>query len=314
MPSPNGGADRLEAKRQRLGMPLTSAHGQIAATDLELSLQIHNPWDHAVSHQPSRVRTLTYVAKVPVIYSDCIRFPATFVTALTQLLDALATYHGEQTAAWPTDPYLFLVWLHCGYPASDARCAKGWESLTTQLGFDAEMILKADPAELASALQPGGMVPELRALRLKEIAERVLKQYGGDLRAGLNGLSVPQVRAALKQFPNIADPGADRILLFAGISPVAAVPSNCPHVLVRIQAGQERENYGRTYREAQQLIEDGLPQTVDIRTRAYLLLKFHGQQLCKSSNPKCDKCPVAPNCAFALGKLRGRAISVKRKP
>lgn len=239
-------------------------------------------------------------------------FLDTFVATLTQLLDVLAASHGEQPTPWPTDPYLFLVWLHCGYPASEARCAKGWESLTNQVGVDAERILKASPALLASALKPGGMVPELRAMRLKEIAERVLKQYGGDLREGLNGLSVTQARAALKQFPNIADPGADRILLFAGISPVAAVPSNCPHVLVRIQAGQERENYGRTYREAQQLIEAGLPPKFDSRTRGYLLLKRHGHQLCKSSNPKCDICPVATNCAFAAGKLRGRPISVKR--
>ena len=239
-------------------------------------------------------------------------FLGTFVATLTQLLDALAAFHGEQTAPWPTDPYLFLVWWHCGYPASEARCAKGWEALTSQVGVDAESILKESPARLASALKPGGMVPELRAMRLKEIAERVLKQYGGDLREGLRGLSVTQVRGALKQFPNIADPGADRILLFAGISPVAAVPSNCPYVLVRIQAGQERENYGRTYREAQQLIEAGLPPNFDSRTRGYLLLKCHGQQLCKSSKPKCDICPVATNCAFSAGKLRGRPVSVKR--
>jgi endonuclease-3 len=236
------------------------------------------------------------------------------VANLPELLDVLAASHGEQTASWPTDPYLFLVWLQCGYPASEAKCAKGWESLTSQVGVDAERILKANPARLASALKPGGMVPELRAMRLKEIAERVLKQYRGDLREGLNGLSVTQARGALKQFPNIADPGADRILLFAGISPVAAVPSNCPHVLVRIQAGQERENYGRTYREAQQLMEDGLPPKFDSRTRAYLLLKCHGQRLCKSSNPRCDICPVATDCAFAAGKQRGRPISVKRTP
>jgi endonuclease-3 len=234
-----------------------------------------------------------------------------FLKTLVQLLDVLAAAHGETVAAWPTDPYLFLVWLHCGYPASDVRCAKGWESLTSQIGVAVNQILDADPAKLANALKPGGMVPELRAMRLKEIAERVIRQYGGDLSDGLRGLSVAQVRHALKQFPNIADPGADRILLFAGISPVAAVPSNCPHVLVRIQAGQERENYGVTYREAQRMIEDGLPATFDSRTRAYLLLKHHGQQVCKSSKPKCDTCPVAEDCAFFGGKLRGRPNSVK---
>ncbi len=87
------------------------------------------------------------------------------------------------------------------------------------------------------------MVPELRALRLKEVAARV-----GEL-VGAPG------RKVLKKFPNIADPGADRILLFAGLEPVAAVPSNCPHVAVRILRGQERLDYGAQYREAQEFIE-----------------------------------------------------------
>jgi endonuclease-3 len=68
-------------------------------------------------------------------------------------------------------------------------------------------------------------------------------------------MPLAKVRSALKKFPNIADPGADRIVLFAGISPVAAVPSNCPQVLVRIQRGAERPNYAVTYREAQRAIE-----------------------------------------------------------
>ena len=103
-----------------------------------------------------------------------------------------------------------------------------------------------------------------------------------------------------------ADPGADRILLFGGISPVAAIPSNCPHVLVRIQLGRERENYGRTYTEAQGIVTAEVPAKLDARIRAYLLLKCHGQQVCKRNNPKCSVCPVARSCAFFAGKMRGR--------
>ena len=97
------------------------------------------------------------------------------------------------------------------------------------------------------------MVPELWAMRLKKVAARVKDQFGGDLRGGLIG-PVTQVRKTLKKFPKIADPGAGRILLFREFAPVAAVPSNCPHVPVRIQRGQERENYGVTYKEARQAI------------------------------------------------------------
>jgi endonuclease III len=223
------------------------------------------------------------------------------------LLDALQAFHGEQTPNWPTDPYLFLIWWHCGYPASDAACAKGWAALLREIGVEPDRLLAANPTKLAAALKAGGMVPELRAMRLKEIAERVEKEFGGDLLEGLKGLSIARVRAALKKFPNIADPGADRILLFGGISPVAAVPSNCPYVLVRIRLGRERENYGVTYKEAQGMIAEEVAAKFDARARAYLLLKVHGQRICKRTNPKCGECPVAGVCAYFAGKSRGRA-------
>ena len=230
----------------------------------------------------------------------------TMTAPTPQILERLEAFYGEQEPCWPTDPYHFLVWWHCGYPASDAACARGWKSLKGSVGVEPPQLLAASMADLVSALAPGGMVPELRARRLQEIAVRVRDEFGGDLRRGLLG-SIPQVRKSLKRFPNIADPGADRILLFAGIAPVAAVPSNCPYVLVRIQRGQERENYGVTYREAQQAIENEVAGNAAARSRAYLLLKRHGQELCKRTRPKCDTCPIHSCCAYHAGKRRGRA-------
>jgi endonuclease III len=203
---------------------------------------------------------------------------------LPAILDRLEAFYGQQEPGWPVDPYRFIVWWHCGYPASDAACARGWDAMG-KVGVEPEQILAADPKLVAAALKAGGMVPELRAMRLKDIALRAL-----------NGFRV--TRAELKKFSNIADPGADRILLFAGVEAIAAVPSNCPHVLVRIMRGRERENYGVTYRQAQEAIEKEVPATLDARQRAYLLLKRHGQEFCKRTNPKCGACPVSDTCRF----------------
>jgi endonuclease III len=228
---------------------------------------------------------------------------------LKEVLDQLEEFYGAQEPFWPTEPYEFVVWWLCGYPASDAACERGWKSLTAVTGIEPEKLLTIPMPKLAAALKPGGMVPELRALRLKEIAARVKDEFGGDLRGALNG-PISDARKILKRFPNIADPGADRILLFSGIDAVAAVPSNCPYVLVRILHGQERENYGVTYREAQQAIESQVAKKADSRMRAFLLLKQHGQTLCKRTNPKCEKCPLKANCAYFAGKRRGRSASV----
>lgn len=218
---------------------------------------------------------------------------------LAQLLGALEAHYGPQSPEWPADPFLFLIWWHCGYPQSDVRCVKGWDSLGKTIRISPDQLLAASSVRLAKALKPGGMVPELRATRLREIAERVEKEFGGDLSGALKQMPVAKARASLKNFPGIADPGADRILLFAGISPVAAVPSNCPHVLVRIRRGKESANWGKTYSAAQEMIADEVPPKLDARIRAYLLLKHHGQQTCKLTNPRCSICPVASTCAYA---------------
>lgn len=214
-----------------------------------------------------------------------------------ELLNQLEAFYGKQEPCWPSDPYCFLLWWYCGYPASDASCTKGWRELSGKIGTDLDVILGVHPAMLAAALKPGGMFPELRAERMKEVSARIKNEFDGDLRAALTG-PIPKIRKILKSFPGIADPGADRILLFAGIQPVAAVPSNCTGVLERVQKGREEESYNASYREAQRMIEAEVPATFDARIRSYLLLKRHGQELCKRTHPKCNECPVRAVCAF----------------
>jgi endonuclease III len=221
-----------------------------------------------------------------------------FNSGLAASLDELEQHYGVQHPACPTDPYLFLVWWHCGYPASDASCAKGWEALKRTAGTDPERILATEDGVLVSALKSGGMVPEVRAERLKEIAHRVLEEFGGDLKAALHAMPVAKARGVLKSFPGIADPGADRILLFAGIAPIAAAPSSSPQVVLRMQTGHVDDSYSRNYKQAQEIIEASIAPTFEARTRAFLILKRHGEQICKRSTPHCHECPIAGSCAF----------------
>lgn len=216
---------------------------------------------------------------------------------IAELLSKLEKFYGQQEPSWPTEPYEFLVWWYCGYPASDAACSKGWEKLKSEVGVEPEKLLKASPAKLAAALKGSGMFPELRAERLKEVAGRMRDEFGGDFRGALSG-PLSEVRKILKSFHSIADPGADRILLFAGIAPIAAIPSNCVHVLSRIIRGDEGKNYGAEYRAAQMAISAEVPETMDVRMRAYLLFKRHGQEICKRTKPRCEECPISLGCAY----------------
>ncbi len=167
---------------------------------------------------------------------------------------------------------------------------------------------RAATTKLAKALKVGGMVPDLRATRIKEIAQRVQDEFEGDLLSALSRLPLAQVRKALKAFPGIGNPGADRIVLFSRLAPVAAVPSSCPHVLVRVLQGPEGDKYAPIYAAAQRVL-DTLPVTFDARINGYLLIDRHGHALCKRSNPLCARCPLQPRCAFANGSRKPNNVA-----
>ncbi len=228
---------------------------------------------------------------------------------LARILGRLEKSYGELRAPWPSDPYEMIVWTNCGYPASDAKCNRGFAALKGEIGVKPEQILKAPKAKLARALRDSTMIPQLGAERLKEIARMVRKDHGGDLRVAIRG-PLPVARKVLKKFPVIGDPGADKILLFTKTAPLLAVPSNCLEVPLRLGFGEEDKNYDKSYRSIQQALAAGLPETFAARQRAYLLLKRHGQEICKRSKPLCDRCPLTEDCAYFLRLKTGgvRAI------
>jgi adenine-specific DNA glycosylase len=90
---------------------------------------------------------------------------------------------------------------------------------------------------------------------------------------------------------------------------IRALIAYCSLVVVRLLSGHEPENYVVSYREAQQAIEAEVPEKFDARAEAYLLLKRHGQEICKRVNPKCGECPVSSSCAFFAETRRKKPAS-----
>ena len=232
-------------------------------------------------------------------------------TKLTQVLDVLEDLYGPQRLAGPKDPYEMIVFLNSGYPAGDAKCAKGFEALERDVGVQPKKVLSVSKAKLAKVMRPSVILPGLCAERLKEIARKVRDEFKGDLTAALKqrlwkskepekGLKA--AKKVLQEFPVIGAPSAEKILLFSWLAPVAAVPSAFVDVPVRLFRGEPGKNYGADYKAAREILDAGLPQRFEARQRAYLLLKKHGQEICKRSKPKCEVCPLREQCAYLQAK------------
>ena len=231
---------------------------------------------------------------------------------LLEVLDTLENLYGPQKAAGPTDPYEMIVYVNCGYPATDVSCSKGFELLKREVGLKPENLLAAPKAKLTKLMQFGGIVPELRAEKLKDIARMVKADLGGDLKAVLNkwmleekkqpGKGIRGAKNVLQKFPVIGEPGADKILLFSKLAPVAAVPSAFVGVPMRLWFGETGKNYAMDYRAAREILSTELPEKFETMQRAYLLLRKHGQEICKRSAPKCEICPLTGPCAYFQAK------------
>jgi endonuclease III len=231
-------------------------------------------------------------------------------TWMARVLERLEKFYGKPKTPKPTDAYEMVLHRNCGYPQSDVNCDKGFAALKKEIGLAPEKILAAPVAKLRAALRAGGIVPELRAERLRQIAARVETEFGGDLDAVLKR-PLAEAKKALRKFPTLGGAGAEKILLFTGTAAVAAVPSNCIHVPLRLGFGRESKNWAASYKSAQAAILAELPETCAAQLRAYLLIKLHGQTLCKSARPKCEECPVTDECEY-FAKARGRGKDLAR--
>lgn len=216
---------------------------------------------------------------------------------LIRIVDRLEKFYGKPKKPYPADAYEMLLHRICGYPQSDANCDKGFASLKQQIGLAPQKILDASDAKLAAALRPGGIVPELRAQRLKEVVARVEDEFGGDLKRVLK-LPVAQARKSLKKFPTIGDSYADKMLLFTKTAAVGAVPATGFHVMLRLGFGKGRGNYAADYKEAQAAMLAEIPEEIAEQTRAYSLIKQHSVEICKTSRPNCAECPVTDECEY----------------
>jgi endonuclease III len=220
--------------------------------------------------------------------------PAT--VTFSKLVDILQQHYGPPAPLPSTDPLELIIWENIAYLASDERRAEAFATLKRSIGTRPEQILAAQHSALA-AIGKAGILPDLSAEKLLAIAKIAYEEFDGDLRVALKK-SLPQAKKALKRFPSIGDPAAEKILLFTRSYPVFSLDSNGLRVLCRVGFAEEQKSYSATYRLVQDAIRDQLPRDYDLLIRAHQLIRQHGQTLCKRSKPLCAECPVKDACNY----------------
>ncbi len=194
------------------------------------------------------------------------------------------------------DPLHLILWENIGYLIDDEKRAVLFEEFNERVGLDADAIARAPQSILMDISKRGGMRPATRVQRWRTIAHIVLAEGGGDLKRTLRQLPLSKARALLKKFPGIGDPGADKILLFAGIASVPSLESNGLRAMVRLGYAPEEKSYSTTYKGAVRVLakeSGGDPQWL---MAAHVALREHGRHLCKRNKPQCMACMLDKVC------------------
>lgn len=151
------------------------------------------------------------------------------------VIDILISHYGPPTQPPVTSALEMILWENVAYLADDERRMRAFEMLRETVGVTPEAILAAGDDTLLEVARHG-IVPEQTVAKLRNIAAIMLTDFPDGLEPVLL-LPHKQAVKALRKFPAIGEPAADKILLFTRTLPVFSLESNGLRVLQRIGYG-----------------------------------------------------------------------------
>jgi endonuclease III len=230
------------------------------------------------------------------------------------MIAVLQSEYGIPKPPPTTDPWEMIVWENIVYLADDELRAKAFSELKRKVGLRPRDILACRRETLVSIASNRGILAGTSADKLMDAADVAMDEWNGDLRPILKR-PLAEAKKALKRFPGIGDPGAEKILLFTRAQPVLALDSNGLRVLLRLGFGEEKRNYSATYKSVREHVEASCRRDLTWLIRAHQLLRRHGQEKCRRSEPLCGECPLVRECAFyAANRRRYATPEPERRP
>lgn len=205
---------------------------------------------------------------------------------LEEIYQKLYNFFGPQNW-WPAEN-LFEICV--GAILTQNTSWKNVEKAITNLKernlLEPEKIHFISKEELAQLIKSSGFY-NLKARRLKEFVNFLIKNYQGDLNK-LFSQPLRKVREELLKIKGLGKETVDSILLYAGSYPIFVVDAYTYRILNRHFLIPEEA----TYEEIQALFMENLRQDPKLFGEYHALLVACGKTFCKVKNPLCESCPL----------------------
>ena len=164
-----------------------------------------------------------------------------------------------------------------------------------------EALASAEETDVAQTWRPLGY--NIRPRRLQSIARESVTRYGGEL---------PSDHETLLSFKGIGEYTAGAVLSFAFGQRAAILDTNVARVLYRVFIGKGDPKAHAMKRHLWDVSRAVLPRA-NVFDFNQALMDF-GATVCTARNPRCDACPMRPDCAIKAEPVVRRPRSGVRRP
>ena len=208
--------------------------------------------------------------------------------AFRQFYDALYTALGPQHW-WPgRTPFEVIIGAILTQNTSWANVQRAMANLRKAKLLTPGAMEKVSRPRLAKLVRPSGYFRQ-KARKLKAFIRFLRREYGGSL-ARMFRTPVGELREKLLAVHGIGPETADSILLYAGQQPAFVVDAYTRRILERHGHAAPRDSY----EQIRARFESVLPRDAHLYNEYHALIVHTGKSWCRTKNPRCDECPLAP--------------------
>jgi endonuclease III len=203
----------------------------------------------------------------------------------------LRSSYGVPRLGNPRDPLDDLVYIVVSNKTSPQMARLTYSRL--KASFDSwDEAIRAGGGLLRSILRPAGL-SRVKAGQLRAAFRKIRKDFGRcDLRA-LRQEGVPDIHAYLVGLPGVSDKVAKCVMMYTMGARVLPVDAHLHRIATRL-GWTARKRADQCHEELECLVPP------DRRYALHVDCVLHGREICRSDNPRCEKCCINRYCEYFM--------------